>query len=177
VEGIEPERFRGRTDLPLTARGKVQAQAVAQRIASAWIPNKVFTSPLRRCVETGLVIANACRIGSEPLDTLIDIDYGEWHGRTYEEMRKADPKLFMAWLATPQLVRFPGGESLQDLVARSAEAMHAVLNQHSNDETIVLVSHDSLNRVAAEIAPVVLPLSFNGIERNLVHLPDDCLVS
>jgi phosphoserine phosphatase len=36
VEGIEPERFRGRTELPLTELGRAQAKAVAARIAKAW---------------------------------------------------------------------------------------------------------------------------------------------
>jgi probable phosphoglycerate mutase len=34
VEGITPERFRGRADLPLTSLGQAEAQAVAKRIAA-----------------------------------------------------------------------------------------------------------------------------------------------
>ena len=36
VEGIQPARFCGRADLRLTPRGFAEADAVAQRIASAW---------------------------------------------------------------------------------------------------------------------------------------------
>jgi phosphoserine phosphatase len=157
VEGINPERFRGRADLPLTATGKAQTQAVAQRIASRWSPKKVYASPLSRCVETANAIANACRVDSERLEGLIDIDYGEWQGRSYEEMSKADPTLFGSWFVTPHLIRFPGGESLQDLVARSAEAVRMILNRHP-DETVVLVSHDSTNR-AILLQMVDQPLS------------------
>jgi broad specificity phosphatase PhoE len=35
VEGIEPRRFRGRTELPLTARGRAEAEAVSPPTASA----------------------------------------------------------------------------------------------------------------------------------------------
>jgi broad specificity phosphatase PhoE len=48
VEGIKPERFRGRTELPLTELGQAQAKAVAARIT--WNPAKVYTSPMGRCV-------------------------------------------------------------------------------------------------------------------------------
>jgi probable phosphoglycerate mutase len=41
VEGIDPERFRGRTDVPLTELGQAQAKAVAARIAGAWQPSAV----------------------------------------------------------------------------------------------------------------------------------------
>ena len=47
----------------------------------------------------------------------------------------------------PQLMRFPGGESLQDLVARAADALRFVLARHeASSDTVVLVGHDSVNR-------------------------------
>lgn len=145
VEGIKPERFRGRADLALTGRGLAEAQAVARRIASAWRPVKIYTSPMQRCVETGRTIARACGIEAEVIDHLNDIDYGAWQFRSYEEIEKADPELFAAWFATPHLVRFPNGESLQDMVARTADALRLVLNRHV-DGTVVLVGHTSVNR-------------------------------
>ncbi|HLH89092.1 MAG TPA: histidine phosphatase family protein [Xanthobacteraceae bacterium] len=145
VEGIEPKRFRGRAGVPLTALGLAQAQAVARRVASRWQPVKVYTSPLERAVTTGAAIAEACGVGTEVVDTLIDIDYGAWQGKTEAEVSASEPTLFAAWHDTPQLVRFPGGEALQDLVARAADALRDTLARHP-DETAVLVAHDSVNR-------------------------------
>ena len=145
MEGITPERFRGRADLPLTSLGRAQARAVARRIAAAWRPIKVYTSPLSRCIATGTEIAAACRAPAEVLDALIDIDYGAWQGKTCAEVAAAEPALYGAWRATPHLVRFPGGESLQDLVARAADALRLVLARHA-EATVVLVGHDSVNR-------------------------------
>jgi phosphoserine phosphatase len=105
VEGINPERFRGREPLQLTQRGTAEATALAQRIA----------------------------------------DYGSWQFKTLADAKAQDPMLFGAWFASPHLVRFPNGESLQDLVARTANALRTVLARHP-DETIVLVGHDSVNR-------------------------------
>jgi probable phosphoglycerate mutase len=145
VEGISPERFRGRADLPLTERGIAQAQALARRIAATWRPAGVYTSPLARGVATGRAIAAACKLEPQILDHLNDFDYGRWQWMTYEDANAADPQLFAAWFATPHLVRFPDGESLQQLVARSADAMRFVLGRHAS-ETVVLVGHDSTNR-------------------------------
>ena len=64
---------------------------------------------------------------------------------------------FAAWFATPHLVRFPSGESLQDLVARAGNILRPVLSRH-RDETIVLVGHDSINR-ALILQLIDLPLS------------------
>ncbi|HEY2529399.1 MAG TPA: histidine phosphatase family protein [Xanthobacteraceae bacterium] len=146
VEGIRPERFRGRAPLELTARGREEAKAVAKRIADSWQPRKIYTSPLGRCVATGAAIAQACGIAAEVCDDLNDIDYGAWQFKTHEEARAQNPALFASWFAAPHLVRFPNGESLQDLAARSADAVRFLLCRHA-DDTIVLVGHDSVNRV------------------------------
>ena len=145
VDGITPERFRGRAPLELTERGRAQAQAVAKRIAGAWRPGKIYTSPMGRCVATGAAIAKACGVAAEICDDLNDIDYGAWQFKTLAEAKAENPKLFAAWFATPQLVRFPNGEALQDVVARAANVLRVVLERHP-DETIVLVGHDSVNR-------------------------------
>jgi broad specificity phosphatase PhoE len=145
VDGIKPERFRGREQLALTERGRREAEALTRRIASAWRPVTIYTSPLQRCVATGGAIARACGIAAEVCDDLNDIDYGAWQFKSYEEIREQEPKLFAAWFATPQLVRFPNGESLQDLVARAANALRLVLARHAG-ATVVLVGHNSVNR-------------------------------
>lgn len=157
VEGISPARFRGREPLELTARGRAQATAVAQRIARAWRPFKIYTSPLSRCVATGAAIAAACGIAAEQCGDLNDIDYGSWQFKTLANAQADNPALFAAWFATPHLVRFPGGESLQDVAARAANALRFVFARHPRD-TIVLVGHDCLNRVLL-LQLLDLPLS------------------
>lgn len=145
VDGIDPERFRGRTDLPLTELGRGQVKAVAARIAALWTPAAIYTSPMSRCVATGDAIAQACGVERRILDDLNDLDYGLWQWETYEAVSRAWPEQFAAWKSTPHLIRFPDGDSLQDLVARTANAVRFVLSRHAA-ETVVLVGHDSVNR-------------------------------
>jgi probable phosphoglycerate mutase len=76
-----------------------------------------------RCVETGAVIAEACGVAAEVCGDLNDIDYGAWQFKTFERAQKDDPVLFAAWFATPQCVRFPRGESLQDVAARAGNVV------------------------------------------------------
>lgn len=145
VEGIDPERFRGRHDLPLTPLGRRQADAAAKRIAAGWKPSALYTSPLRRCVETGAAVAAATKLKPERLDALTDFDFGTWTWQTHDEVRKASPRLFKLWRRAPQLVRVPGGEAIQDVVARSADALRLVLERHAG-KTVVAVTHDNVIR-------------------------------
>jgi len=146
VAGINPPRFRGRANLPLTDQGREQAGKVARRIAYTWNPTVVYTSPLARCVDTGAAIAAACGISSQILPDLADLDYGQWQGKNREEARMEDASMLAAWLATPDRVTFPAGESLQDVAARTARALQSV-RESAGSETVVLVGHDSVNRV------------------------------
>jgi len=158
VEGIKPERFRGREPLALTAQGRGEAAAVARRITASWKPSHIYTSPMDRCVKTAEAIARACGIATaETCADLNDIDYGTWQFKTFADAKTENPALFAAWFAAPHMIRFPNGESLQDLAARAADALRLVLTRHPC-ETIVLVSHDSVNR-ALLLQFLDLPLS------------------
>ncbi len=145
VDGIKPKRFRGRAELALTALGIRQGRALAARIAGSWKPVAVYTSAMGRCVATGAAIGEACGVEASVLEGLTDLDYGQWQMRIQSEIAAEQPDLFGLWQAAPHLVRFPGGELLQDLVARTADALRIVLASHGG-ATVVLVGHDSVNR-------------------------------
>jgi phosphoserine phosphatase len=145
VPGIEPVRFRGREDIPLTDLGRKQADAVGARIASLWRPVTIYTSPLQRCVYTGNAIAKASGISCGAIDDLNDLHYGAWQWKTHVEIKSSSPELYTMWHRSPHLIRFPGGESLQDLVARTSNVIRQVLRKHPG-HTVVLVGHDSVNR-------------------------------
>ena len=145
VDGINPKRFRGRAELPLTELGLKQAEKLGARIAAQWKPVAIYTSGLQRCVVTAGKIAVATNTSASVLDGLMDLDYGDWQGRIQDEVRNEAPELFKLWHAAPQLIRFPKGEALQDLMARTAEAMRWVLWRHPG-QTVVMMGHDSVNR-------------------------------
>lgn len=146
VEGIEPERFRGRTELALTPQGLEEARRTAAHIAATWGVAAIYASPLQRCRMTAEAISAACGgLAFAAVDALSDLDYGLWQWRTHEDVQAEAPAAFRLWQVAPHLVRFPKGESLQDLVARTSDALREVLARHPG-ETVVLVGHDSVNR-------------------------------
>ena len=145
VEGLLPERFRGRTEIPLTALGRAQAEATARRIAGEWRVEAIYTSPLGRCVETGQAIAESTRAPAQVAAGLVDFDYGDWAWKTHPEVQALAPNLYRLWFSAPHLVRIPGGDSLQDLVGRAANALREVIERHAA-QTVVMVGHDSTNR-------------------------------
>jgi phosphoserine phosphatase len=157
VEGIAPERFRGRADLMLTAEGRRQAEATARRIQATWTPAAVYTSPLTRCRATGEAIGKPRGLSPIPVEGLIDIDYGQWQGLTPDEVRIRWPELLDIWYCAPDWAAIPGGETLQHLLTRTVSVLRDVIGRHASD-TVVLVGHDSVNR-AILLHALELPLS------------------
>src|SRR5438094_7686401 len=86
VEGISPERFRGRADLELTLEGCRQAEATARCIQASWTPAALYASPLSRARTTAEAIGRPLGLTPIPVPGLIDIDYGEWQGLTPDEV-------------------------------------------------------------------------------------------
>lgn len=157
VEGIASERFRGRLDLLLTATGRRQAELTAKRIVSVWQPAAIYTSPMRRCIATGMAIGLPFGLEVQPDARMNDIDYGQWQGLTPEDARSSWPKDVETWYCAPHLANIPGGETVQAVLARVACALHEILSRHPID-TVVLVGHESVNRVIL-LHALDLPLS------------------
>jgi phosphoserine phosphatase len=146
VEGIDPERFRGRTDLELTSSGVEQAEAAAQRIAQLWRPVIIYTSPLRRCIVTGIAVSRVCGVNAKILESLADINFGAWQWKTPAEVAARWPQQLDLWLTRPDLVRIPAGESLQDVAVRAADALRFI-QEHHVGQTVVVITHDTIIRV------------------------------
>lgn len=150
------ERFRGRVDLELNEVGIKQVEATAERVAQ-WQVSAIYSSPLKRALRTAQVLGQRLNLEVRPLPGLIDIDFGNWQGLSPEEVASRDSLTYAQWLENPHLVRFPEGESLEQVRERVATALNDLLSQH-REGTIVLVSH--------KVVCKVLVLSFLGLDNS-----------
>jgi broad specificity phosphatase PhoE len=139
------ERFRGRIDIELNDTGQLQAQAVAETLSASHIA-AVYSSPLKRAIQTAQPTARACNREIVILDALTDVDYGALTGLSPEEATASYGELYSPWLHSPHLVQFPAGESLKQVRARAWIALHDLCAVHRG-QTILLVSHVVVNRV------------------------------
>jgi broad specificity phosphatase PhoE len=157
VPGIEPPSFRGRVDLPLTDLGLRQAALTGHYLATHVRPSVAYASPLSRCMRTAEAIVRPDRVPVSPLPDFVDIDYGDWQGKTFDEVRGQAASAFSDWMLRPQLAAIPNGETLHGVGARVARVMRHLLVRHQG-ETVLLVGHESVNRVFLLLA-LELPLS------------------
>jgi len=132
-------RLSGDNQLPLSERGRQQAQALAGRLASIAGAAAVLSSPLPRARETAAPIAAALGlpVGIEP--GLQEVDFGDWEGMTFAEAARSAPAAMAAWSRNPRVAP-PGGESFEQLAARVLPARDRIVAAHPG-RTVIAVSH------------------------------------
>src|SRR5580698_7931013 len=132
------KRYAGRSDVPLTDTGVLQAAAAAKRLASAGI-GVIVTSPLLRATQTAQEVAEVTGAPVVTDEGFRETDFGAWEGLTFAEVRQRWPAELTAWLADPD-VPPPGGESLAGVSTRVTAALRHVLADRQHQRVLV-VSH------------------------------------
>jgi len=135
--------------ISLDERGREQAQALAARLAPVRL-DAIITSPLERCRETALAIAEG-REGQEPQadDRVGECQYGDWTGRPLAELAK-EP-LWRVVQDHASAATFPGGESMRDVQHRAVAAVRAWNEVLGADATYLICSHgDVIKAVVAD---------------------------
>ncbi|GAB7387052.1 alpha-ribazole phosphatase [Bacillaceae bacterium] len=111
-------RYLGHRDVPLNERGRRQAQALANKLAGETIAS-IYTSDLRRCVETARAIAREHGpLTPLPAADLRELNFGEWDGKTYDQLMRTEKARVEQWYADPFTTPPPGGETLRELGMR-----------------------------------------------------------
>jgi broad specificity phosphatase PhoE len=139
------EVFRGRADIPLDETGRNEVHLAGEALKDETL-HAIYSSPLSRSMETAENIAKFQNITVTPFDSIIDISYGEWEGKSLKEVQEKFPDLFALWLEEPHKVGFPAGESLDEVRSRAMEAVENLVAKHKN-ENIALVAHRVPNKV------------------------------
>jgi probable phosphomutase (TIGR03848 family) len=125
--------------------GTDQARAAARRLEGLTLA-AAFTSPLQRCRETSSLLLAGSGVKPRVEKGLNECDYGDWAGRSMKDLVKED--LWKVIQAHPAGVRFPGGESMAEMSARSVSAVRrcdaAVAAEHGAGAVWLAVAHGDI---------------------------------
>jgi probable phosphoglycerate mutase len=140
-----PNRYAGRSDIPLDPVGHRQAAQLAR-----WAVTQKFTSlscsPLRRAVQTIEPTAQATGLVANVEPRLRELDFGVAEGRTLGELRAESPRMVAEFEADPAAAHFLGGEPPVDAVVRALDALAALVATDPGGRVLV-VAHNTLIRL------------------------------
>lgn len=134
----------GRADgISLDERGREQAERLAERFRPVRL-TAIYSSPLERCVETVEPLATAQRLPIVTRDELIEMDAGNWTGKTLASLRRR-----AAWrdvLLAPSSFRFPGGESFGEAHERVVAGFERIARRHRRGR-VAIATHGDIVRL------------------------------
>jgi broad specificity phosphatase PhoE len=157
--GNAESRWQGQSDYALTEKGRLQAQALAERWKSEGMKfDLIIASPLVRAKETAGIVAAALNANVEFDPILMERHIGEMEGLTAEEVRKRPQPPFV----TPYDAIGGEGEGDWVLFLRAGQALHALLRRTPG--TYLIVSHGGLlNQLLNAIIGVAPHVGSSGI--------------
>ena len=136
----EAGRMQGRRDVPLSERGRAQVRTwsvpAELAVGARWV-----SSPLARAVETAELLAGR---DVDRESALIEMDWGDWEGRTLDELHNAHGAAFAKNEDRGLDFRPPNGESPRDVLERLSPWLRRVANDPG---ALIAVTHLGVLRV------------------------------
>ncbi|HET6283183.1 MAG TPA: histidine phosphatase family protein [Polyangia bacterium] len=145
TEYSRQDRFCGNIDAELTGFGHEMARCFAEA-HSTLLWQAIYTSTRERAIRTASPLATRTGITIDPVPELDEIHYGDWQGRSKDEIAMADPDRYRRWLENPT-IGAPGGESAFD-VAKRALALIDLIRARHDDGNVLIVGHKTVLRIA-----------------------------
>lgn len=109
---------------------------------------KVYTSPMRRCLETAELLYPG--IPAEEVPDFRECDFGEFEGKNYAELNGRED--YQAWIDSGGELPFPGGESRAEFAARCLEAFEAIRKKAPQEDCALVVHGGTVMAIMEQYA-------------------------
>lgn len=137
--------YCGILDPDLTPAGHEMAAAFAE--AYQHIPwAAIYASPMKRTLATATPLCKAVGMQPEVRDGLKELHFGEWEGKSVEEVREQHPDDYVRWLTEPAWNPPTGGETAVQVASR-ASLVIAEIEKKFPDGNVLVVAHKSTIRI------------------------------
>ena len=142
----EEKIYNSITDVPLSDKGAKQMEEVIQYLKNFKTiefdqVQSIYSSPLMRCSVLADKLSNEwdCQVVKE--DQLIEINFGIFEGKTYQEIDLSFPNELLQWSNDYIHYQIPEGESLQQCMLRVKPFITHLKNQ---DQDVAIVTHGGI---------------------------------
>ena len=141
-------RIQGHSNPALSAAGRRQVLQSARHLRGRRI-ERIFTSDLRRAVESARIAQRVLRVPLTVLPSLREICLGRWEGLTPDQVNRRYREGYAKWMASPGGVRIPRAEPHDAFCARIRRCWREALVR-GHEQRILIVTHGGV--IAALLA-------------------------
>ncbi len=156
-EPVGGKMYRGQIDDPLSEKGWRQMRgAVGERCP--W--DAIVSSPLVRCGAFAAEVAERHAIALAYDERLKEIGFGEWEGRTAQELMEEDPDVLMRFWSDPLNNTPPGAETLTEFQNRIVAAWDSLLEEYAGRHILVVGHAGQIRMVIRHVLDMPLDRMF-----------------
>jgi probable phosphoglycerate mutase len=151
----------GHGDPELAPEGRVQAEQVAERLASHPI-DAIYVTTLRRTHQTAAPLA--ARLGIEPVvePDLREVHLGEWEGELYRKHMAEGHPTALKVISEQRWDAIPGAEPAESISARVRGALARIVAAHPG-QCVVIFSHGGIiGEILVQVTDAGRPFAFLG---------------
>lgn len=135
-------RILGSLDLPLSQTGEEEVRATADELGELEIAS-IYSSAGLAARQTASQLSRDGAIKVRVDEKLTNLDHGLWHGKSLDELKETQPKLYRQWKEQPQAVHPPEGETVEAVRKRVANLLKKI-HKRFKSGTVVIVAPDPL---------------------------------
>lgn len=139
AEGNTRGVLQGRSDCDVSGNSAKQLELVALRLRNEPFA-AVYSSPLIRAYKTAQAIDRYHGLPIRKDARLVEIDMGDWEGRSWAEIEAENPPMLKVWKENTGEFVAPGGESVRHVQERMWAAALEIARQNPG-RTVCAVSH------------------------------------
>jgi len=143
TEWSAARRLQGRSDIPLSARGR--SMVATWRLPDRAAQGEWISSPLARATETADILHRRFQPTGDLLiePRLAEMSFGEWEGHTLNELRSVHDPTMTEWEGRRLDFRAPGGESPRDVQDRLRPWLE---DMAAGNEDVLAITHKGVMR-------------------------------
>ena len=137
--------FAGHLDAELDEIGVRQAKSVKEHIISTYHIDRIYSSDLKRAIDTARPTAEALGLNINVDSGLRELDVGLWQGMRVVDVAEKFPETFKVYITNVGEARPDNGETYTELAERANEAFLRIAAENDG-KTVMVVSHGGVIR-------------------------------
>jgi broad specificity phosphatase PhoE len=153
-------RILGSLDLPLSQTGEQEVRATADELGELEIA-AIYSSAGLAARQTASQLSRDGAIKVRVDEKLTNLDHGLWHGKSLDELKETQPKLYRQWKEQPQAVHPPEGETVEAVRKRVANLLKKIHKKFKSGIVVIVAPDPLLSIIRCEVESKPFPNQAN----------------
>ncbi len=139
----EEGRYQGEKDIGLSPTGIKQGELAAGYLSKVNFSN-IYSSPLKRAVDTAAVIKKDRKLEVKIRENLKEINFGKWEGLKFDEINERYHDDYKKWLGDLYNNSPTGGESFKNVQKRAIDEINNIIGENKDKSNVAVVTHGGI---------------------------------